>query len=155
MKIMKLSLCFELVFFFIWPWVQIEYLSYWWYCVLGADRFVCHFSSIAAKTWCIIKCDICLCADSSGHGPFGLLRKPNRWWFLWLSLQMPRYSYYNGKCLLILIKWVSNSYVNLELNNLLWFWFFIYFSLSLSPPWEEGVMKINPFCLLSTTDVTH
>lgn len=65
-----------------------------------------------------------------------------------ISMTIPtnaRYSYYNGKCLLILIKWVSNSYVNLELNNLLWFWFFIYFSLSFSPLWEEGVMKINHF----------
>lgn len=65
-----------------------------------------------------------------------------------ISMTIPtnaRYSYNNGKCLLILIKWVSNSYVNLELNNLLWFWFFIYFSLSFSPLWEEGVMKINHF----------
>lgn len=75
-----------------------------------------------------------------------------------ISMTFPtnaRYSYYNGKCLLILIKWVSNSYVNLELNNSLWFWFFIYFSLSFSPLWEEGGHENKSFFASSQQQMSH
>lgn len=75
-----------------------------------------------------------------------------------ISMTIPtnaRYSYYNGKCLLILIKWVSNSYVNLELHNSLWFWFFIYFSLSFSPLWEEGGHENKSFFASSQQQMSY